>query len=116
MSDILDDFTPGAVGNRAARYTLDAPRTLVLTDGATRLERIGAGVLTSKPDTGAFLVHENGGAQSALPLKAVANAIVTGKVIPFDVLAAVMVRTGTAGEMQKALAAAIKTAKEAAGS
>jgi hypothetical protein len=117
MSNIMDSFNVGAVNTgRASRYTLDTSSTLVLTDGTTRLERIGAGVLTSKPDTGGFLVHEIGGAQQALPLGAVANAVVTGAVIPFDVLAALAVKTGKAGAMTKALQDAVKAAKESAAS
>lgn len=118
MSNILDDFNVGvSTGGKVKRYTLDGSRTLTLTEqtngNMTHLERIGAGVLTSKPDTGGFLVHEIGSAQSALPLRAVANAVVTGDVIPFDVLAALLVRTGKAGALKKALDEAIKAAKEA---
>ena len=120
MSNILDDFNVGvSTGGKVKRYTLDPASTLTLTEKAkdgvvTHLERIGAGVLTSKPDTGGFLVHEIGSAQSALPLRAVANAVVTGDVIPFDVLSALMVRTGKAGAMKKALEGAIKEASDAA--
>jgi hypothetical protein len=114
-NDILADFGTGTSTGKAKRYTLDPARTLTLTDGTTHLERVGAGVLSARPDTGGFLVHEKGDAQSALPLRAVGNAVLSGEVIPFDVLAAMLVRTGKAGEMQKALAAEIKRAKDAAG-
>lgn len=113
---ILDDFGTGvSTGGKAKRYTLDPARTLTLTDSLTHLERVGAGVLTSKPQDGGFLVHEKGDTQLALPLRAVGNAVLSGDVIPFDVLAAMLVRTGKAAEMTKALAAAVKQAKEAAG-
>lgn len=119
MSNILDDFGVGTTSTgKVKRYTLDPARTLTLTEGApnalTHLERIGAGVLTQKPDTG-FLVHEKGDAQMALPLRAVGNAVLSGEVIPFDVLAAMLVRTGKAGDMKKALEAAVKQAREASG-
>lgn len=98
-------FTTHATSTaRASRYTPtgDASETVeTLTDGSVIRGKVFAG---TDRNGRVFLVHNVSGAETAIPLHAVATAVAAGKVISADAVAGVFAETGKLPKLAAAVA------------
>lgn len=97
-------FDIGGTAEVRGRYALSEARSVTFGD-PRKPEIVGVGVQPGKPGAAPHLVYEFGATQASIPMRAVATAMASGTVVPFDLLVQAVAKSGHLDALKKALAA-----------